>query len=82
MLLDCQAGTVIQLRPYVHPSVHLTNKQKREIYGKLPHGGLTGLHYYAIAPRAEDVAAAAPAPLEEEKSGAASMLQGLFGGRK
>jgi large subunit ribosomal protein L41 len=26
--------------------VKLTEKQKREVYGKLPKGGLTGLHYY------------------------------------
>ncbi|KAH9946854.1 hypothetical protein B0H21DRAFT_658408, partial [Amylocystis lapponica] len=39
------------LRPYVNSTVKLTDGQKREVYGKLPRGGLTGEHYLSIAPR-------------------------------
>jgi len=34
------------LKPYVAMNVKLTEGQKREVYGKLPRGGLTGSHYY------------------------------------
>lgn len=40
-----------QLKPYVAVGVKLTEGQKKEIYGKLPRGGLTGEHYFKIAPR-------------------------------
>ncbi|KAI0346359.1 hypothetical protein BDW22DRAFT_1352413 [Trametopsis cervina] len=39
------------LRPYVSTQVNLDPLQKRQIYGKLPRGGLTGEHYFRIAPR-------------------------------
>ncbi|OBZ73237.1 hypothetical protein A0H81_06853 [Grifola frondosa] len=39
------------LKPYVSTSVRLTDAQKKEVYGKLPRGGLTGAHYFEIAPR-------------------------------
>ncbi|OCH87615.1 hypothetical protein OBBRIDRAFT_796063 [Obba rivulosa] len=39
------------LRPYVDVAVRLTRQQNREVYGKLPRGGLTGEHYFKIAPR-------------------------------
>ncbi|CAL1715774.1 unnamed protein product [Somion occarium] len=41
------------LRPYVYKAVKLKEKQKDEIYGKLPPGGLTGKHYFKIAPRTD-----------------------------
>jgi large subunit ribosomal protein L41 len=34
------------MKPYVAMDVKLTEKQKREVYGKLPQGGLSGSHYY------------------------------------
>ena len=37
------------MKPYVSSAVKLTMKQKREIYGKLPRGGLTGEHFLALA---------------------------------
>jgi large subunit ribosomal protein L41 len=40
-----------QLRPYVDLNARLTNEQKREIFGKLPRGGMTGEHYFQNAPR-------------------------------
>ncbi|KAJ3483624.1 hypothetical protein NLI96_g6188 [Meripilus lineatus] len=39
------------LKPYVSVGVKLTDEQKTEVYGKLPRGGLTGEHYFKIAPR-------------------------------
>ncbi|KAI0067003.1 hypothetical protein BV25DRAFT_1775450, partial [Artomyces pyxidatus] len=39
------------LKPYVDFSVKLTNAQKREIFGKLPRGGMTAEHYFLKAPR-------------------------------
>ncbi|KAI0087450.1 hypothetical protein BDY19DRAFT_955845 [Irpex rosettiformis] len=41
------------LRAYVSTQVNLTPEQKHEVYGKLPQGGLTGEHYYNIAPTSE-----------------------------
>ncbi|THH14580.1 hypothetical protein EW146_g5769 [Bondarzewia mesenterica] len=41
------------LKPYVDSTVKLSNAQKREIFGKLPAGGMTGAHYFATAPRAD-----------------------------
>ncbi|KAI0254621.1 hypothetical protein BJV78DRAFT_1185696 [Lactifluus subvellereus] len=43
------------LRPYVDLGVRLTNNQKREIFGKLPRGGMTGEHYFQKAPRRDAV---------------------------
>jgi hypothetical protein len=37
---------VSQLKPYVAMDVRLTKGQKKEVFGKLPQGGLTGEHYY------------------------------------
>ncbi|KAF7982589.1 hypothetical protein HWV62_27603 [Athelia sp. TMB] len=34
------------LKPYVAMDVKLTQGQKREVYGKLPQGGLSGSHFY------------------------------------
>jgi large subunit ribosomal protein L41 len=34
------------MKPYVALDVKLTEEQKKEVYGKLPPGGLTGSHYY------------------------------------
>ncbi|KAI0761102.1 hypothetical protein BC629DRAFT_1546282 [Irpex lacteus] len=45
------------LRAYVSTQVKLNSGQKREIYGKLPQGGLTGEHYFRIAPRAGEASA-------------------------
>jgi len=42
------------LKPYVAQGVRLTTAQEREVYGKLPRGGLTPAHYYKIAPRLEN----------------------------
>ncbi|KAH9994715.1 hypothetical protein BJV77DRAFT_994351 [Russula vinacea] len=39
------------LRPYVDLNARLTSKQKREIFGKLPRGGMSGEYYYQKAPR-------------------------------
>ncbi|KAF8504429.1 hypothetical protein F5888DRAFT_1655711 [Russula emetica] len=39
------------LRPYVDLNARLTNGQKREIFGKLPRGGMSGEYYYQKAPR-------------------------------
>ena len=36
----------LQLKPYVAMNVKLTEGQKKQVYGKLPQGGLTGSHYY------------------------------------
>ncbi|TCD66124.1 hypothetical protein EIP91_001733 [Steccherinum ochraceum] len=49
-----------QLRPYVSVNVKLTEDQKREVYGKLPQGGLTGEQYFAIAPRTDSISGARP----------------------
>lgn len=49
---------LFKLLPYVDVSAKLTQKQKKEIFGKLPHGGLTANHYLAMAPRKDQVAAA------------------------
>ncbi|KAI0306832.1 hypothetical protein B0F90DRAFT_1945559 [Multifurca ochricompacta] len=43
------------LRPYVDLGVRLTAVQKREIFGKLPRGGLSGEYYYQKAPRQDSV---------------------------
>ncbi|KAA1472401.1 hypothetical protein DENSPDRAFT_838659 [Dentipellis sp. KUC8613] len=43
------------LKPYVHLDVKLTNAQKKEVYGKLPRGGMTGEHYFATVPRLNTV---------------------------
>lgn len=40
-----------QLRPYVDLGVRLTAAQRRDIFGKLPRGGMTGEHYFEKAPR-------------------------------
>lgn len=50
-----------QLRPYVDLNVRLTNGQKREIFGKLPKGGMSGELYYQKAPR-QDVLEGLPLP--------------------
>jgi large subunit ribosomal protein L41 len=34
------------LKPYVSVAVKLTKGEKKDIFGKLPQGGLTGSHYY------------------------------------
>ncbi|KAI9431012.1 hypothetical protein F5148DRAFT_1271761 [Russula earlei] len=39
------------LRPYVALDTRLTNAEKREIFGKLPRGGMTGEIYFQKAPR-------------------------------
>ncbi|KAI0631500.1 hypothetical protein C8Q77DRAFT_1159282 [Trametes polyzona] len=39
------------LKPYVSTSVPVSRDFTRELYGKLPRGGLTPEHYYKIAPR-------------------------------
>jgi large subunit ribosomal protein L41 len=44
-----------QLRPYVDLGVRLTAAQRRDIFGKLPRGGMTGEHYFEKAPRRESV---------------------------
>ena len=49
-LTGCSA---FQLRPYVSMDVKLTTAQKREVYGKLPPGGLSGEYYFAFAPRTD-----------------------------
>ncbi|KAI0321541.1 hypothetical protein OF83DRAFT_1099173 [Amylostereum chailletii] len=41
------------LKAYVDRQVRLTTAQKREIFGKLPRGGLDGKTYFERAPRAE-----------------------------
>ncbi|KAH8996707.1 hypothetical protein EDB92DRAFT_1841419 [Lactarius akahatsu] len=43
------------LRPYVDLGVRLTTGQRREIFGKLPRGGMTGEHYFEKAPRRDSV---------------------------
>jgi large subunit ribosomal protein L41 len=37
---------VSQLKPYVAMDVKLTEKEKNQVFGKLPQGGLSGSHYY------------------------------------
>ncbi|KAI9429313.1 hypothetical protein H4582DRAFT_1380535 [Lactarius indigo] len=44
-----------QLRPYVDLGVRLTTGQRREIFGKLPRGGMTGEHYFEKASRRDSV---------------------------
>jgi large subunit ribosomal protein L41 len=44
-----------QLRPYVDLGVRLTAAQRRDIFGKLPRGGMTGKHYFEKAPRQDSV---------------------------
>ncbi|KIM90516.1 hypothetical protein PILCRDRAFT_812264 [Piloderma croceum F 1598] len=34
------------MKPYVAMDVKFTEKEKREVFGKLPQGGLSGSHYY------------------------------------
>jgi len=34
------------LKPYVSVAVKLTKGEKKDVFGKLPQGGLTGSHYY------------------------------------
>ncbi|KAI0295727.1 hypothetical protein BC826DRAFT_268578 [Russula brevipes] len=38
------------LRPYVDLNFRLATKQNREIFGKLPRGGMTGEEYFQRAP--------------------------------
>ena len=44
-----------QLRPYVDLGVRLTALQRREIFGKLPRGGITGEYYFEKASRRDSV---------------------------
>jgi hypothetical protein len=37
---------VLKLKPYVAMDAKITAKQRKDVYGKLPQGGLTGSHYY------------------------------------
>ncbi|KDQ53346.1 hypothetical protein JAAARDRAFT_39403 [Jaapia argillacea MUCL 33604] len=39
------------LRPYVERSTKLLTSERNKVYGKLPQGGLSGEHYFKIAPR-------------------------------
>ncbi|KAN0130119.1 hypothetical protein V8E53_012064, partial [Lactarius tabidus] len=39
------------LRPYVDLGVRLTAEQRREVFGKLPRGGITGEYYFEKASR-------------------------------
>ncbi|KAI0051368.1 hypothetical protein FA95DRAFT_1512545 [Auriscalpium vulgare] len=50
------------LKPYVDKSVKLSIAQKREIFGKLPRGGLDGEHYFRMAPRVGEQTAVAVEP--------------------
>lgn len=50
------------LRPYVDLGVRLTTAQRREIFGKLPRGGMTGEHYFEKAPRRDSVEQAPEGP--------------------
>ena len=40
-----------QLKAYVSTTVPVSRAFNKELYGKLPRGGLTPEHYYKIAPR-------------------------------
>ncbi|KAI0755675.1 hypothetical protein C8Q74DRAFT_1304954 [Fomes fomentarius] len=48
------------LKAYVSTKVPVSRAFNKELYGKLPRGGLTGEHYYKIAPRVEGSASDAP----------------------
>ncbi|RDX40653.1 hypothetical protein K466DRAFT_666217 [Polyporus arcularius HHB13444] len=41
------------LKAYVSTTIPISRAFNKELYGKLPRGGLTGEHYYKIAPRQE-----------------------------
>ncbi|RPD54547.1 hypothetical protein L226DRAFT_493546 [Lentinus tigrinus ALCF2SS1-7] len=41
------------LKAYVSTTVPVSRAFNKELYGKLPRGGLTGEHYYKIAPRVD-----------------------------
>lgn len=62
------SGSHSQLRPYVDVSAKLSNKQRNEIFGKLPHGGLTAEHYFIIAPRTKNTATGSVSSLLESLS--------------
>lgn len=62
------SGSHSQLRPYVDVSAKLSNKQRNEIFGKLPHGGLTAEHYFNIAPRTKNTATGSVSSLLESLS--------------
>ncbi|KAI0791162.1 hypothetical protein C8Q75DRAFT_715863 [Abortiporus biennis] len=53
------------LRPYVALDVKLSKKEKQEIYGELPRGGLTPEHFLQIAPK---LARSEPVPVEAPSS--------------
>ena len=40
-----------QLKAYVSTTIPVSRAFNKELYGKLPRGGLTGEHYFKIAPR-------------------------------
>ena len=37
------------MKPYVSAHVKMSKQENREIYGKLPRGGLSGAHLLALA---------------------------------
>ncbi|KAI8977821.1 hypothetical protein BD414DRAFT_495729 [Trametes punicea] len=60
------------LKPYVSTRVRVSPDTNKELYGKLPRGGLTPEHYYKIAPplyepaNAEAVAREEPVPQPQQ----------------
>ncbi|OSC98600.1 hypothetical protein PYCCODRAFT_1417491 [Trametes coccinea BRFM310] len=53
------------LKPYVSTQVKASREFNKELYGKLPRGGLTGEHYYKIAPRLDPSEVEVEAPVQE-----------------
>lgn len=47
--MECRL--LAQLKAYVSTTVPVSRSFNEELYGKLPHGGLTGEHYFKIARR-------------------------------
>ncbi|KAI0821786.1 hypothetical protein BC628DRAFT_1393635 [Trametes gibbosa] len=50
------------LKPYVSATVPASRSFTKELYGKLPRGGLTPEHYFKIAPRLDAAQLEAPQP--------------------
>ncbi|KAI0643300.1 hypothetical protein C8Q79DRAFT_915637 [Trametes meyenii] len=52
------------LKPYVSTTVPISRSFTKELYGKLPRGGLTPEHYYKVAPRLDAAQIESPAQTE------------------